>query len=161
MSRHVDTRAGTEAAVVQPVPDVEPGVARGAAEADRRATQRVLGVFIVALGLAHLTKRRLFPTLVPDWLAPVRREVDVTTGGLQVLAGFVMFVPSLRRFARWANLALLLPAVPAAIDEMRRPERRRHRDRPRMTGVAPVVAAGRAPAQVCLAGVLWWATKRR
>jgi uncharacterized membrane protein len=160
MSRQVDTRAGTEPAVAQPVPDVNAGVARGAAEADRRATQRVLGLFIVALGLAHLTKRRLFPTLVPDWLAPVRREIDVTTGGLQVLAGFGMFVPALRRFARWANLALLIPAIPAAIDEVRRPERRRHRDRVPMTGVAPMIAAGRAPAQAILAGMVWWATKR-
>jgi uncharacterized membrane protein len=127
---------------------------------DRRPVRYALGVMFVGAGLAHFTRRRrkLVASLIPDWLAPVRSEVDVATGTLQVLGGVAMFFPSAQRFARSLNLALLVPALPAARYEARNFHRIRAADRMTMPGVATVVAEARPPAQLATAALLVWAT---
>lgn len=109
MADHFGAHARTEPSIAQEDSDGEPVVATQAAERSGGATFYALGGFIVGLGVVHLIKRRFFPALVPDWLGPVRREIDMTTGGMKVLAGVgVMLVPLLRR---WASMA---PPDPAA-----------------------------------------------
>lgn len=99
MADHFGAHARTEPSVPQHDSDGEPGVATQTAERSGGATYYVLGLFIVGLGVVHLIKRRFFPTLVPDWLGPVRHEIDMTTGGMKVLAGVVvMLIPLLRRW---------------------------------------------------------------
>lgn len=106
MADHSGAHARTEPSVAQHVSDSEPGAtqtATRAAESNGGATFYVLGLFIAGLGVVHLIKRRFFPALVPDWLGPVRHEIDMATGGMKVLAGVVvMLIPLLRR---WGSMA--------------------------------------------------------
>jgi hypothetical protein len=109
MADHPGTRAGTESPDARAASDVDPGVSTEPAETHGGAAYHVLGLFIAGLGVAHLLKRRYFPTLVPDWLGPVRHELDMASGGMKVLTGLVvMLIPLLRR---WGNMA---PVVSAA-----------------------------------------------
>jgi uncharacterized membrane protein len=136
-------------------PTVEETEVAKPSDAERRAVRYALGTIFIAAGAAHLIHRRLYRSLVPDWLAPVRREIEVTTGVLEVFGGAVLFVPKLRRVARWADLAVLAPALPAAVFELYRPFGRRHQ---RWPGLHPLGPVGRAPAHVAGAALLWWAT---
>jgi uncharacterized membrane protein len=64
-----------------------------------------------------------------------------------------MFIPRLRVLARWINLAMLVPTLPAAIDQTRHP------DRMRELGLNPKAVAARIPVQMLVAALTWWATR--
>ncbi|HTZ45018.1 MAG TPA: hypothetical protein VMB79_14240 [Jatrophihabitans sp.] len=126
----------------------------------RRDVRRMLGALFIAAGLAHLLHRRLYRSLVPDWLWPVRREIDATTAAAEIAGGVLLFVPKLYRLARWLNLAVLAPAMPAALWEWRRPFVARVLRDPIWPGPRPVGPLGRAPGHAGVAALLWWATER-
>ena len=126
---------------------------------DRRAARQLLGAIFIATGIAHLTHQRFYRTMLPYWLVEARREIDVATGTVEVFGGVVLFVPKLRNLARWTNLAVLAPTVPAVIRELRRPYRSRpfSQHRPALNPVGPL---GMAPGHAGLAALLWWATAK-
>lgn len=124
----------------------------------RAAARQLLGAIFIAAGIVHLTHQRFYRRMVPYWLVQARNEIDVAAGMAQVFGGVVLFVPKLRGLARWLNLAILAPAVPPVIGELRRPYRSRSFSRQR-PGLNPIGPLGMAPGHVSLAVLLWWATK--
>src|SRR3954453_12116789 len=110
--------------------------------ANRLIARRVLGVLFTAAGLAHFTHASFFAALVPERLAAHRREVNAAAAVYQTLGGLGFFSPRGRNVARWSALTLLVPTLPAAIDQVRHPERMR------ALGVAPQLTPVRVVAQI-------------
>jgi uncharacterized membrane protein len=142
--------------VIEPVRDAPVRV--HSTRDERRATRQMLGVIFVAAGIAHLIHRGLYRSLVPGWLQTARTEIDVATGALELTGGVLLFIPKLRNVARWTNLALLAPVLPAMIDEARHPMRLRSFGHTHMPGLAPIGPTGRAVSHSVGAVLLLWAT---
>jgi uncharacterized membrane protein len=112
-----------------------------------------LGVAFTGAGIAHIVKHEWFEQLVPDSLARWRTPISAVTAVIQLVGGISMFIPLLRSVARWTNLAMLVPTLPAAVAQTRHP------DRMRALGVNPRVVVARIPAQMLVAAATWWATR--
>jgi len=158
-ARHEASESPVEPAA-QGLSTQESAAVQGPSAADRRAARHLLGALFIGAGLAHLLRRRLYRSLVPDWLWPVRQEIDRTTAAVEVVGGILLFVPKLYRIARWVNLLVLAPAGPAALWELRYPFSRRVLHETIWPGPHAVGPLGRAPGQAALVALLWWATER-
>jgi hypothetical protein len=64
-----------------------------------------------------------------------------------------MFVPRLRLLARWLNVALLGPTLPAAAAQINTP------DVLRRAGIPPALAPVRVVAQILVLAATWWSTR--
>ena len=126
---------------------------------DRRAARQLLGAIFITAGIAHLTHQRFYRSVLPYWLLEARREIDAATGTMEVFGGVLLFMPRLRKLARWTNLALLAPGLLAAFGETRHPNRgiRFTQHHPGLNPLGPVALA---PGHAGLAGLLWWATQK-
>jgi uncharacterized membrane protein len=113
----------------------------------------LLGIAFTGAGIAHVVKNEFFEQLVPDSLAQWRKPISAVTAVIQFVGGVSLFIPRLRAVARWANLAMLVPTLPAAVAQTRDP------DRMRALGVNPKLVLARIPAQMLVAGLTWWATR--
>jgi uncharacterized membrane protein len=90
---------------------------------------------------------------VPEQLAQWRKPISAVTAAMQIVGGISMFIPQLRGVARWMNLTMLVPTLPAAVDQIRHPEVLRR------AGVPPAVAPIRVVVQTLVAALTWWATR--
>lgn len=79
-----------------------------------RKVRILLGIAFTGAGIAHVIKNEFFEQLVPDSLAQWRKPISAVTAVIQFVGGVSMFIPRLRAVARWANLAMLVPTLPAA-----------------------------------------------
>jgi uncharacterized membrane protein len=113
----------------------------------------VLGLAFGGAGIAHFVKREFFAQLVPESLAAYRTPINVVTGILQIVGAIAMFIPGSRSVARWTNLALLVPTLPPAVNQIRRPETLRK------VGVPPQLAPVRVVAQLLVIAATWHATR--
>ncbi|MBV8179473.1 MAG: hypothetical protein JO045_11785 [Mycobacterium sp.] len=113
----------------------------------------LLGTAFTGAGIAHILKHQWFEGLVPEPLARWRKPISAMTTGMQIVGGLSMFVPRLRSVARWTNLAMLVPTLPAAADQIRHPEILRQ------AGVPPQLAPIRVVVQTLVALLTWWATQ--
>jgi uncharacterized membrane protein len=121
---------------------------------DRAAKVRVvLGIAFTGAGVAHIVQHEWFEQLVPESLAQWRKPISAVTAVIQLVGGISMFIPRLRRLARWTNLAMLVPTLPAAVAQTRHP------DQMRALGVDPKIVIARIPAQMLVATATWWATR--
>lgn len=118
-----------------------------------RKTRIALGVLFGAAGVAHFAKRDFFDQLVPESLAAYRTPINIVTGILQIAGAVTMFVPGLRTVARWTNLALLVPTLPPAVNQIRHPEAL---DK---VGIPPQLAPVRVVAQLLVIAATWWSTQ--
>jgi uncharacterized membrane protein len=117
-------------------------------------TARVLlGTAFTGAGIAHILKHPWFEGLVPKPLARWRKPISAITAVMQIVGGLSMFVPRLRSVARWTNLAMLVPTLPAAADQIRHPESLRQ------AGVPPQLAPIRVVVQALVVVLTWWATQ--
>ena len=98
----------------------------------------VLGTAFTGAGIAHVVKHEWFEQLVPEQFTRWRKPISSVTAVIQFVGGISMFIPRLRAVARWANLAMLVPTLPAAAAQIKHPER--------------VVV------QTLVAALTWWAT---
>ena len=113
----------------------------------------VLGTAFTGAGIAHVVKNEWFEQLVPKSLVRWRKPISAITAVIQILGGISMFVPRLRVTARWVNLAMLVPTLPAAIAQINQPEVLRK------AGIPPQLAPVRVVVQTIVAGLTWWATR--
>jgi uncharacterized membrane protein len=118
-----------------------------------RNARLLLGTAFTGAGIAHVLKHEWFEGLVPEPLAQWRKPISAVTAIIQIVGGISMFVPRLRSIARWANLAMLVPTLPAAADQIRHPEILRR------AGVPPQVAPIRVVVQSLVVVLTWWATR--
>lgn len=112
-----------------------------------------LGTAFTAAGLAHVVKHDWFEQLVPESLARWRKPLSAVTAVIQLVGGITMFIPRLRGLARWTNLAMLVPSLPAAFGQLKTPETLRR------AGVPPALAPVRIVAQLLVIAATWWATR--
>jgi uncharacterized membrane protein len=124
------------------------------------AVVRAIGAAFIFAGLAKLKSKRNPPSLVPDWLDPLRPEITAGTGVLFMTNGILLLLPTLGRVGRIMTLALLALASPAAIYEARHPLRIRFIDRMHGPGPVEVVVAGRPIGYALVILAVWWATRR-
>jgi uncharacterized membrane protein len=117
------------------------------------STRLLLGTAFSGAGIAHVLKHQWFEGLVPEPLAKWRKPISAVTAVMQIVGGISMFIPRLRIVARWTNLAMLVPTLPAAADQIRHPDVL-HR-----AGVPPALAPVRVVAQSVVAVLTWWATQ--
>lgn len=113
----------------------------------------LLGTAFTGAGAAHIVKHEWFETLVPESLSQWRKQISAVTAVVQLVGGISMFIPRLRIVARWANIGLLLPTLPTAVDQFNHPEVLRKAGIPR--ALAPV----RAVVQALVVGLTWWSTR--
>jgi uncharacterized membrane protein len=118
-----------------------------------RTARIALGTAFTCAGIAHVVKHDFFESLVPESLARWRTPISAVTAVIQFVGGISMFVPRLRVLARWSNLAMLVPTLPAAFAQTRHP------DQMRALGVNPKLVVARIPAQTLVATATWWATR--
>lgn len=118
-----------------------------------RNTRTVLGVVFAGAGIAHFTHYEFFNQLVPESLAGYATAINVATGIIQISGAVTLFIPRLKNVARWSNLALLVPTLPAAINQIWHPESLEK------LGVPPQLAIVRVFAQLGIIGVVWRATR--
>jgi uncharacterized membrane protein len=118
-----------------------------------RTIRLPLGTAFTGAGVAHILKHEWFEGLVPEPLAQWRKPISAITAVMQIVGGISMFIPRLRSVARWTNLAMLVPTLPAAADQIRHP------DVLRRAGIPPALAPVRVVAQSVVAVLTWWATR--
>jgi uncharacterized membrane protein len=118
-----------------------------------RAARILLGTVFTGAGIAHVVKHQWFESLVPESLAQWRKPISAVTAIIQIVGGVSMFIPPLRAVARWANLAMLVPTLPAAADQINHPEVLRK------AGIPPALAPVRVAVQTLVAALTWWATR--
>ena len=112
----------------------------------------VLGTAFTGAGIAHVVKHEWFEQLVPEQFTRWRKPISSVTAVIQFVGGISMFIPRLRAVARWANLAMLVPTLPAAAAQIKHPEVLRK------AGVPPALAPVRVVVQTLVAALTWWAT---
>jgi uncharacterized membrane protein len=112
-----------------------------------------LGAIFTGAGIAHFVKHDLFEEVVPKPFFKWRKPISAVTGVVQVLSGIAMFFPRMRAFARWSTVGLLVPTLPFAVDQIRRPEEIRK------FGVPPALAPVRVVAQILVVALTWWSTQ--
>jgi uncharacterized membrane protein len=118
-----------------------------------RKVRLLLGTAFTAAGIAHIVKHEWFESLVPEPLSQWRKPISAVTAAIQIIGGTAMFVPRLRVLARWTNLAILVPTLPAAADQINHPEVLGR------AGIPPALAPVRVVVQTAVAGLTWWATR--
>lgn len=118
-----------------------------------RKVRLLLGTAFTGAGIAHIVKHEWFESLVPEPLSQWRKPISAVTAAIQIIGGTAMFVPRLRVLARWTNLAILVPTLPAAADQINHPEVLGG------AGIPPALAPVRVLVQTVVAGLTWWATR--
>ncbi|MUL49675.1 hypothetical protein FZI85_23845 [Mycobacterium sp. CBMA293] len=113
-----------------------------------------LGVAFTGAGIAHAVKHEWFEQLVPEPLAKWRKPISAATAVIQLVGGISMFIPGQRRLARWVNVGLLVPTLPAAAAQINTP------DALRRAGIPPALAPVRLVAQMLVVAATWWSTRR-
>ena len=118
-----------------------------------RKARILLGTAFTGAGIAHVVKHGWFEQLVPESLFQWRKPISAVTAVIQFVGGISIFVPRLRIIARWTNLAMLVPTLPAAIDQINHPEVLRK------AGIPPQLAPVRVVVQTLAGALTWWATR--
>lgn len=113
----------------------------------------VLGTMFTGAGIAHIVKHEWFEKLVPASVARWRKPISAVTAVIQIVGGLAMFIPRARTLARWANLAMLVPTLPAAAAQTSTPELLRQ------ARIPPALAPVRVVVQAIVAALTWWATR--
>lgn len=111
--------------------------------------QYVLALLMVAAGVNHFLKPRMYMRIMPPSL-PWHRELVLLSGVAEVLLGVFLLGPATTRLAAWGLVALFVAVFPANLHMARHPERFRK--------VPPALLWARLPLQVVLiAWARWYA----
>lgn len=123
-------------------------------DCSRRRRSRMIGAAFLGAAVIQATNRETFANLVPDQMAEHKGTFQ---GGMTVgLAGIGLsfFAPRLRQVSRWAPTAVLVSTLPAAIQQVREPERLER------VGLPPQLAPVRVIAQLLMIAGIWRATRK-
>ena len=81
----------------------------------------LLGTAFTGAGIAHVVKHEWFEQLVPERFAHWRKPIGGVTAALQLVGGDRNVHSRLRVVARWVNLTMLVPTLPAAAAQINTP----------------------------------------
>ncbi|GMU00166.1 DoxX family protein [Corallococcus caeni] len=111
--------------------------------------QYVLALFMVAAGVNHFLKPRMYMRIMPPYL-PRPRELVLVSGVAEVLLGIFLLVPATTRLAAWGLVALFVAVFPANLYMAWHPEQFRK--------IPPALLWLRLPLQaVLILWALWYA----
>ena len=117
----------------------------------RAASVVVLAAAFVGAGVLHFVRPHVFEAIVPPVL-PAPRLLVLVSGAAEVLGGLGLLVPSVRPWAGWGLVALLVAVFPANVYMATAAER--------FSGVAPAWALwARLPLQAVLVAWVVWASR--
>ena len=116
------------------------------------ALRVALGALFIGAGAIQATHRQLFSALVPAPFQEHRDQLQTAVTGALGAIGVSFLVPGLRPVARWPTTLMLGGTLPAAINQVRRPE---HTD---SLGIPRPVVIMRVPAQALVIAAAWYAT---
>jgi uncharacterized membrane protein len=103
-----------------------------------------MAVLYIAAGIWHFVRPQFYLAIMPPYL-PAHKALVFWSGVAEVLLGVALFVPSLRTYAAWGIIALLIAVFPANL-YMATGER--------FAALSAWVRWGRLPIQAVL---IWWA----
>ncbi len=109
----------------------------------------LIAATFIGAGVMHFVRPRPFVEIVPPFL-PNALLLVYLSGAAEILGGIGVLVPSLRVWAGWGLIALLVAVFPANIYMALAPAK---------FGIAPVWLWLRLPLQFVLIAWVWWATR--
>lgn len=78
----------------------------------KRALLWLMGAFYVGAGVMHFVNPGFYLPMMPPSL-PLHRELVFLSGVVEVVLGVAVLVPSLRQWAAWGIIGLLIAVFPA------------------------------------------------
>jgi uncharacterized membrane protein len=106
----------------------------------------------VTTGVLHFMRADLFVSIMPSYL-PAHRELVYLSGVFEILGAVGLMIPTLRRWAAWGLMALLLAVFPANVHMAIHPEAFIAK------GIPLWALYARLPVQFLLIYALWWAVR--
>lgn len=73
-----------------------------------------MGLAFLMFGAGHFAATEPMTMLFPEWV-PLKREIVLVTGVMEIVAGIALFISKYRRLAGWAVIAMLIGFLPANI----------------------------------------------
>ena len=108
--------------------------------------------FYISVGISHFTDPNWFLQIVPPYL-PYKLELVYISGLLEIILGIMLIIPSIRFYAGWGLIMLLIAVYPANIYLAQ------------TNGAAmktsSVVAWGRLPFQFLFIYLAFWHTQKK
>jgi uncharacterized membrane protein len=111
----------------------------------------LIAVIFVAAGVLHFVRPRVYARIIPPFF-PFPLALVYISGVAEVLGGLGVLAPSLRVWAGFWLIALLVAVFPANLYMALAPEKAG-------MGIAPVWLWLRLPLQFVLIAWVWWATQ--
>ena len=110
----------------------------------------LMSFFYVSVGVSHFTDPYWFVQIVPPYL-PYKLELVYISGFLEIILGLMLLIPSMRLYAGWALIILLIAVYPANIYLAQ--------TNGEAMNTTPLLAWGRLPFQFLFIGIAYWHTK--
>ena len=109
-----------------------------------------MSLFYVSVGISHFTDPYWFVQIVPPYL-PYKLELVYISGFFEIILGLMILIPSVRLYAGWALIILLIAVYPANIYLAQ--------TNGAAMNTTPLIAWGRLPFQFVFIGLAYWHTK--
>ena len=74
----------------------------------------IMSWFYISVGISHYTEPNWFLQIVPPYL-PYKLELVYISGFLEIILGIMLIIPSIRCYAGWGLIMLLIAVYPANI----------------------------------------------
>ena len=74
----------------------------------------IMSWFYISVGISHFTDPNWFLQIVPPYL-PYKLELVYISGFLEIILGIMLIIPSIRFYAGWGLIMLLIAVYPANI----------------------------------------------
>ena len=106
--------------------------------------------FYILVGIDHFLRPGWYAQIVPPML-PYKFELVYISGIFEILFGGLLLIPSMRYFAGWGLILLLIAVYPANIYLAL--------TNGAAMGTTPLIAWGRLPFQFVFIGLAYWHSK--
>jgi len=116
-----------------------------------RLSRMLLGAFWIGAGVNHFVNPRAYEAIVPPSLASEKQRIVQASGVAELLGGFAVLVPSLRRIAGVYLIGVLAAVFPANLHMAREHER--------FSAIPRWALYARLPLQPLMAIWAWRATR--
>ena len=108
-------------------------------------------IFYVLVGLQHFINPQWFVQIVPPYL-PYPLQLVYISGFFEIALGLLLLIPSLRFFASWGIILLLIAVFPANIYVAQ--------TMGEVINTTPLLAWGRLPFQLVFIALAYWHSRK-
>ncbi len=74
----------------------------------------IMAAFYMFAGVSHFRRPVFFLSITPKWV-PFPKIVNFLVGGIEIIAGFLLFFDPTRSYAAWSIVILLILVFPANV----------------------------------------------